>query len=55
MKGVLCTLVPKEEATPAVLVPVAVCPEVTSELLDLALSLAIRLGMVAGGQAHSDP
>ncbi len=27
--------------------------EVTSELLDLALSLAIRLRMVAGGQAHS--
>ncbi len=53
-EGVLCILGPREEAAPAVLVPVAVCPEVTSEFLDLTLSLAIRLGMVAGGQAHSD-
>ncbi len=54
-EGVLSILGPWEEAAPAVLDPVAVCQELASEFLDLALSLAIRLGMVAGGQAHSEP
>ncbi len=54
-EGVLSILGPWEEAAPVVLDPVAVCQELASEFLDLALSLAIRLGMVAGGQAHSDP
>ncbi len=38
-----------------VVVPLAVCLEVTSEFPDLALSLAIRLGMVTRRQAHHDP
>ncbi len=54
-KGILRILGPWEEAAPAVLVFLTVCPEVASEFLDLTLSLAIRLGMVARGQAHSDP
>ncbi len=54
-EGILCILGPWEEAAPAVLVLLAVCPEVASEFLNLALSLAVRLGMVAGGQAHLEP
>ncbi|XP_016397843.1 netrin receptor DCC-like, partial [Sinocyclocheilus rhinocerous] len=51
-EGVLCILGPWEEAGPAVLVILAVCPDVTPEFLDLALSLAVSLGMITGGQAH---
>ncbi len=54
-EGVLCILGPGEEAAPAVLIFLTVCLEVTSEFLDLPLSLAVRLWVVAGGQAHRDP
>ncbi len=51
-EGILCILDPGEEAVPAELVFLAVCPEITSKFLDLPLSL--RLGMVTGEQAHCD-
>ncbi len=54
-EGVLCILGPWEEAAPALLIFLAVCPEVMSEFLDLPLSLAVRQWMVTGGQAHRDP
>ncbi len=54
-EGIMCILGPGKEAVPAVLVFLVVCPEVTSEFLDLPLSLAICLGMVTEGQAHRDP
>ncbi len=43
-----------EKTAPAVLILLAVCPEVPSEFLYLPLSLAVCLGMVTGGQAHRD-
>ncbi len=52
---VLCILGPGEEAAPAVLIFLTVCSEVTSEFLDLPLSLAVPLWVVAGGQALRDP
>ncbi len=47
-EGVLGILCPGEESAPAVLIVRAVRRKVTSELLDLTLSLAICLGMVSG-------
>ncbi len=47
-------LAPREEASPAVLIFLAVCPEVPSKLLDLPLSLAIHLRMETVRQAHHD-
>ncbi len=54
-EGVLCILGPWEETAPAILIFLAVCLEVTSLFLDLPLSLAVRLWMVTGRQAHSEP
>ncbi len=45
-EGTLCILGPQEETAPAVLIFLAVCPEVPSEFLDLPLSLAVGPWMV---------
>ena len=54
-EGVLCILGPGKEVVPAVLIFLAVCPELASKFLDLLLSLAVHLGMVSGRQVYSDP
>ncbi len=43
---------PMGGTAPAVLIFLAVCPEVPSEFLDLPLSLAVHLWMVTGEQAY---
>lgn len=45
---------PKRGNAPAVLVVLTVCPEVAPKFLDFTFSLAVSLGVVARGQAHSD-
>lgn len=48
-EGILGVIHPGKELAPAVLVLVAVGPQVSPNFLDLALSMAIVLGMVARG------
>ncbi len=52
--GIMCILGPREEAVPAVLVVMAVRPEIPPNLLYLPLSLAVCVGVISGGQAYRD-
>ncbi len=51
-EGVLCILGPGKETVPAVLVVIAVGPEVPPYLLYLPLSLAVGLWVKSGGEAN---
>ncbi len=53
-EGVLCILGPGKETVSAVLVVMAVGPEIPPNFLYLPLSLAVGLGVVSGGQADRD-
>lgn len=46
MKGIMHVLGPREIANPAVLMVLAVCPQVMADLLDFTIGLAIGLWMV---------
>ncbi len=54
LEGILCILGPREEAVPAVLVVMTVGPEISPNLLNLSLSLAISLGVIPRGDADGD-
>ncbi len=46
LEGILCILGPREETVPAVLVVMTVGPEISPNLLNLPLSLAVSLGVI---------
>ncbi len=52
LERILCILGPREEAVPAVLVVMAVGPEIPPNFLYLPPSLAVGLGVISGGQAY---
>ena len=53
-KRVLCIFCPGEVLAPAVLVLVAVRPQVSPNFLYLVLSLAVGLWVVTGGKTYRD-